>query len=118
MDRPVDLAEGDCEGAAIFEVEEVRRFDVDPDLFKDFPAGASVPVFACRENAADGDIPKSRKDVFSFRSLVNEEIARWIEDEDVTASMREPMFANFTTGCDADDDSLVIQDVDQFVRGI
>lgn len=71
-------------------------------------------VFAGVEVAGDGRVPVAGVDVLEHRALLEEEVAAFVEDEDVDGAVEELSGVDVLAGCLSGDVVVFIDDVEDF----
>src|SRR5580765_2725271 len=89
MKQVIDHATRDGMFPDVMKWEERDRTHVDTKLLAALAARGFIERLARGRNAADGQIPVRRKDVFARGSLMDEQLALRVEDEQVNAAVRQ-----------------------------
>src|SRR5262249_15995559 len=99
----VDHAERDRIIAVVANWKDAQRLDLDAQFLAPFPPRGVVERFTSGHAPADGQIPVRGKHVLGRRSLMDEEFAAGVEDEEVDATVRKAPAAHVAPGDAADD---------------
>lgn len=113
---PVDPAEFPACLRPSLQLEETGRHGIesDPQFLGHFPQATGVVLLAAVEMARGRGIPDARPVVLGQGSLLQEELASRVEDQDMHRAVTEIEPMNLRTGCGTDHLIAFIDDIKDF----